>query len=53
MTVLLRCIKGGVLADRFTFGQQYELKRGFITDNYGVAWLCGAIDIDYEFEVVK
>lgn len=54
MPVLLRCIKGGGLADRFTLGRQYELKLGcYITDNYGVAWLCDAIDIDYEFEVVK
>ncbi|QXO10322.1 hypothetical protein [Proteus phage vB_PmiM_ZX7] len=54
MTVLLRCIKGGDLADRFTLGQQYELKQGcYIVDNYGIIWLCNAIDNDYEFEVVK
>lgn len=53
MTVLLRCIKGGDLGDRFTFGQQYELRSGFLTDNYGMHWIYGCFDNKYEFEVVK
>lgn len=53
MTVLLRCVKGGDLADRFTFGQHYELKIGYIVDNYGIRWIYGNYDNEYEFEVVK
>ena len=53
MTVLLRCVKGGVLADRFTFGQQYELRKGFLTDNYGMRWVYNSWDNDYDFEVVE
>lgn len=53
MTVLLRCIKGGDLADRFTFGQQYELRSGFLTDNYGMRWVFSDYDKKYDFEVVK
>lgn len=53
MTVLLKCIKGGDPADRFTFGQQYELKSGLIIDNYGIRWVYGSWDNEYDFEVVK
>lgn len=53
MIVLLRCVRGGDLADRFTFGQVYELKHGFLTDNYGVRWFYDSWDIYYELEIVK
>lgn len=49
----VKCIKGGDLGDRFTFGNNYELLIGnTLIDNYGDPFFIGT-DNNYKFEVVK
>lgn len=51
--IYVKCIKGGDLGDKFTFGNNYELLIGnTLIDNYSDPFFIGA-DNNYKFEAVK
>lgn len=50
--IKLKCVKVSSVNSLFTLNKEYDLFNGYITDDYGIRWVFGSWDSDYNFEKV-